>query len=87
MQKVKKPITARELITSKVVGNFQPLAPDQLAELKIVVAHNDKTDGALRVGRRATIAMLRARGWHGKSEEALNRVCRLQLNRTSFSTP
>lgn len=66
----------------------QPAGAKTLQALKDILAHNDtQTSHLRRVGWRTACEVLQSYGWTGATIHALDRVCREQLTRTSYSTP
>lgn len=57
-----------------------------LAELRLLLEHNDTATKHERVGADAAINMLRGLGWKGTSRKALNAVCTRLFGRRSYGT-
>ena len=66
---------------------FPDLAPAVLAELKKLVEYNDQEPSmAKRIGSSKAVDMLRSHGVH-ISERTLDKICKNQLKRTSYTRP
>lgn len=65
-----------------------PPSKKALKELEKLIEHNDiQANREHRVSKRTAIDVLQSHGWAGSTAEILDKVCREQLARKSFSTP
>lgn len=63
-----------------------PLSPEGIKELKVILTHNDSAPHASkRVGWQRACRVLQSYGWEGRTIKALDKVCRDQLDRTSYT--
>ena len=77
---------ASELIAARKLKPPPSLTPKQVAELRLILDHNDaNTSPQRRVGALLVIEMLGSMGWRGRSRAALDYVCALHFKRKGFS--
>lgn len=86
-QLTKTKITAADAIKQATERTkVSPLSAEGLKELRIILAHNDSaTSAARRVGWQRAVQVLSSHGWDGRTIKALDKVCREQLGRTSYT--
>lgn len=78
-------VRAVDLIRAKAQG--QTIPPEALAELKKLVAHNDKTaSNHLRVNASRAVELLQSYGVKVGGRISLDRLCREHLGRKSYGT-